>query len=169
MEKEKTKEKMLYLASKDSDFHSTAFSETSSESGEDVLSQKVNSWKILLNQLQKELQTERVKTRGHTAIVNAFNDLKAESVSLKGTLKHYRDAVSVLQNRLARLGANTSVDLGDGEMLLPGPSKQVLDSLAEENIQLKKSLKYVAVDPTRVEKLQRVSDSLFNSSRTSLI
>ena len=140
----------------DKDGQYSALSDTSSESGEDTAQQKINSWKVLVTHLQKELLSEKVKTRGQSTIINSLKELKTENNSLQEHLRQQTTAVSVLQNRLDKLGAPTSVTLLNGELLLPGPSKQVLDSLAEENIQLKKSLKYVAVDPERMEMLQRV-------------
>ena len=50
------------------------------------------------------------------------------------------DVVVVLQNRLEKVGESTSVVLKDGEKILVGSSKELLDNLFQENVSVGKEL-----------------------------
>lgn len=149
---------------------SNTFSDTSSEfQSDDKINQKFDNFKIAIRQLQKEVQTERVKNQGLTTIISSSKETKEENSKLRKDMQIKESAIAVLQNRLSNLGESTEVRLKDGEHVIPGPSRQILDSLTEENCKLKESLRYMTVDPSHIGQLQKVLKHMMTTNYVTLV
>ena len=73
-------------------------------------------------------------------------------------MKKFERGITILQSRLQQYGGDITISLQEGEMLLPGPSKSLMDNLMAENSRLQQQLKFLQVDPEKMEQMNQVGD-----------
>jgi len=131
-------------------------------SSEDEISYKNKFEKLIghVNTLQKNLESERMRTKGVDALSACLQEEREQNQELKDKLRQKEKGITVLQSRLERLGANSSLTLSDGEIIRPGTSKSLLESVMAENSRLKQNQKFLNVDPARMEQALREKEQL---------
>ena len=132
-----------------------------------------------MTEIEEKLRNENLSLRSRLKGVNVLTKLLSEAkdeISHLNTQKNKMEiAVENLQSRLHRLGADTSVDLAEHEIFMPGHDKQFLNSLISENMRLQKALKSGAKDSSavvkdeqqtaRIEKLEKIIRQLTEQRR----
>ena len=83
-------------------------------------------------------------------------DERLENTTLREQNDKYKQAVRVLQNRLANAGLQTNVTLSQDEPASSILGLEAVDSLVRENLSLKDELKYISIDPSKMDETLKV-------------
>ncbi len=94
-----------------------------------------------IDDLKKENVSLRNRLKGVDILNVLLGDTREEIAKLNEQNRKQEIAVENLQSRLYRLGADTSVELAENEIFMPGHDKAFLNSLISENMRLQKALK----------------------------
>lgn len=116
--------------------------------------EKNEHFKIVIKELQKEIQSERIRKEGIGTISKLLHESRHEVAIFKDKYKKCGYVIQNLQSRLRAHCISDSVDLGDDELLLPGTSQQLLENLIRDNKRLRNT---VPISAEEWEKLQMVS------------
>ena len=137
----------------DSAYHtrSTASSQNPGEGSSNELDSEQFT-KGYVQELSKENSSLRSRLKGVNILSTLLSEAREEISNLNTQKNKMEIAVENLQSRLHRLGADTSVDLAEHEIFMPGHDKQFLNSLISENMRLQKALKSGAKDSSAVVK-----------------
>jgi centrosomal protein CEP55 len=127
----------------------------SDSSSEDSYKDKCEHLVILVQKLQKELQSHRIRDEGIATMTACLQEQKEDNEQLRTKLANCEREKSVLHNRLSSAGLSPHPSLQEGESLLPGPSKQVFDNLVRENARLKQIVKSAKMEPSALEEAQQ--------------
>ncbi len=90
--------------------------------------------------------------RNINILTDLLDDARSEIKELQAQNDKFVLAVDNLQSRLARLGADTSVDLADHELFLPGHDKKFLQHLIDDNLALKRASKITVEEYQKQER-----------------
>ena len=122
----------------------------------DEYHEKFDNLKVLVRELQKQLKSQRVQGDALHTLNTCLDEERRENTDLREQIKNLEHVVTVLRERLLanKLSAQTEFEASDP--LIITPSKQLLDNLVEENIKLQEKLKYLQVDPVKLEQLYKV-------------
>ena len=127
------------------------------EEERDLYKEKVDNLKLVVRKLHQDLRSSSLRLKGSETIANLLKDSRIENQILLKENARLTHAVSVLQHRLVKQGASANLSLQDGDELNPGPSRQLLDNLIQENSQLKEIIKFSNCEPERLDELTQVS------------
>ena len=134
-----------------------------SHESEDTYREKFENLKILVQQQQRELQSQKIRNEGVTTITTCLQEEREENSQLRNKIQKLEQSVVTLQSRLSASGHNSNLNVQEGESVLPGPSKQILENLVRENTRLRQSLRQASGDPAHMEHLEKVT--LFKKKR----
>ncbi|KAJ8316958.1 hypothetical protein KUTeg_004862 [Tegillarca granosa] len=129
---------------------------SSAEQERDSLQEKVDHLKILLKQYQNELQSQKIRKEGVETVSKLLQESRLENNLLQKRNKTLETVIRNLQSRLTNNGLSDSITLEEGDMFIPGTSKQVLDNLTRENARLRALVKNASVDPEEITKLHKI-------------
>ena len=127
----------------------------------DYYKSKVSNLMALMLHYQKAVKREQGKNDGFQLVNESLQESRQQIQQLSQRLSKKDSIIAVLQNRLAFLGASTDVELSSGEMIVL-PSRENFDRIIEENMQLKRNLRYTSFDPKGYEHLQQQIRTLQN-------
>ncbi len=127
-----------------------------SHNTEDTYREKFENLKILVQQQQKELQSHKIRNEGISTITACLQEERQENAQLRSKMNKLEQSVTTLQGRLTATGHSPHSSLENGETVLPGPSKQLMDNLVRENTRLRQSLRQASGDPAQMEHLEKV-------------
>ena len=130
-----------------------------SSSDDESYKEKCENLKWLVHGLQRDLNAEKLRGKSVDALAACLNEEREKNKNLIDQSKHQERGIAVLQSRLEKLGENSALTLEDGEILRPGSSRTVLESLMAENAKLKQNQKYLNVDPARMEQVLRDNEA----------
>ena len=128
-----------------------------SHESEDTYREKFENLKILVQQQQRELQSQKIRNEGVTTITTCLQEEREENSQLRNKIQKLEQSVVTLQSRLSATGHNSNLNVQEGESVLPGPSKQILENLVRENTRLRQSLRQASGDPAHMEHLEKVT------------
>ncbi|XP_072025899.1 uncharacterized protein [Amphiura filiformis] len=114
----------------------------------------------LTEELSKENSSLRSRLKGVNVLSTLLSEAREEVANLNTQKNKMEIAVENLQSRLHKLGADTSVDLAEHEIFMPGHDKQFLNSLISENMRLQKALKSGAKDASAVVKDEQQTERI---------
>ncbi|XP_041371109.1 TNFAIP3-interacting protein 2-like [Gigantopelta aegis] len=103
----------------------------------DAYKEKLDHMKVFINELKRELQSQRIRNEGVETVSKLLSESRQEILTLQRQKKTLETLIRNLQNRLAINGLSNSVTFGENELFIPGISKQILDNLAKENARLR--------------------------------
>ena len=128
-----------------------------SHENEDTYKEKFENLKILVHQQQRELQSQKIRNEGVTTITTCLQEEREENNQLRNKIQKLEQSVVTLQSRLSASGHVSNVNTQEGESVLPGPSKQLMENLVRENTRLRQSLRQASGDPAHMEHLEKVT------------
>ncbi|KAI0211973.1 hypothetical protein LSAT2_003158 [Lamellibrachia satsuma] len=133
---------------------SSPLSDFNSDSS-DEYREKFDNLKVLVRELQKQIKSQRVQGDTLHTLNTCLDEERRENTDLREQIKKLEHVVTVLRKRLLanRLSVQTEFEASDP--LIITPSKQLLDNLVQENTKLQEKLKYLQVDPVKLEQLYK--------------
>lgn len=129
------------------------------EQERDSYKEKVEHMKMLLQKYKQEIQTQKIRKEGVETVSKLLQESRDENANLKKKNIALETVVRNLQSRLSMNGISDGMTLEEGDLFIPGSSKQLLDNLARENKRLRSLLQGASTDPEEMTRLQEILDS----------
>ncbi|KAL4232364.1 TNFAIP3-interacting protein 2 [Mactra antiquata] len=117
--------------------------------------EKVEHFRILVQKLQEENQSYKLKKESTETVYKLLQESKTETVALQKKCSFFDATIRTLQSRLEAHGLSADIRPHEGEQYIPAPSKTVLDNLTRENKRLRNLVKSKSGDPEEYAKLQQ--------------
>ncbi len=95
---------------------------------EDNYREKFENLKILVQQQQKELASQKIRNEGVATITTCLQEEREENSQLRSKIQKLEQSMVTLQSRLAN-GNNGNSVTTEQDAVLPGPSKNIMDNL----------------------------------------
>ncbi|KAL5021642.1 hypothetical protein ScPMuIL_000797 [Solemya velum] len=125
------------------------------EQERDSYKEKLEHLQSLLRRYEQELQSHKIRKEGVETVSKLLQEARQENVVLQRKNKNFESAIINLQNRLTTHGLSNSITTEEGELLVPGLSKQYLANLANENVRLRSLIRASSQDPEDIQQLKQ--------------
>lgn len=126
------------------------------EQERDSYKEKLEHLQSLMRRYEQELNSHKVRKEGIETVSKLLQESRKEIVVLQRKNKKFESAIINLQNRLTTHGLSNSITTEEGELLVPGLSKQYLANLANENVRLRGLIRASSQDPDDVQQPKQV-------------
>lgn len=101
---------------------------------------KVENMKLLLKHYHSQLESQKIRRDGVETVSRLLAEARQENLALKKKQAAMDTLIQNLHNRLIVNGISTSHSVEGDEVIVPGMSKQTLNSLVVENARLRNML-----------------------------
>ena len=128
-----------------------------SRENEDTYKEKFENLKILVQQQQRELQSQKIRNEGVTTITTCLQEEREENNQLRNKIQNLEQSMLKLQSKFSASGLNSNINAQEDESVLPGPSKQLMEKLVRENTRFRQILHQQSGDPAHMEHLEKVT------------
>lgn len=132
------------------------------EQERDSYKEKVEHMKMMIIKYKQEIQTQKIRKEGVETVSKLLHESREENANLTKKNVALEMVVRNLQSRLSLYGISDGMALEEGDMFIPGSSKQLLDNLARENKRLRSLLQGASTnstDPEEINRLQQIIES----------
>lgn len=129
---------------------------------EDSFKEKYYNVVVLVKKLQTDVARYKIQEEGHRTLKLCRDEDAKELRRLRKHEAVSQKTIAVLQNRLIANKLPSTVELLDDDVIIPGPSRDVLDNLICENAKLQNALRLRqnTCDTEQLEKLLKVQNLL---------
>jgi hypothetical protein len=132
------------------------------EQERDSYKEKVEHMKMMIIKYKQEIQTQKIRKEGVETVSKLLHESREENANLTKKNVALEMVVRNLQSRLSLYGISDGMALEEGDMFIPGSSKQLLDNLARENKRLRSLLQGASTNSTDPEEINRLQQVWFD-------
>ncbi|VDI32049.1 uncharacterized protein LOC143072436 [Mytilus galloprovincialis] len=129
------------------------------EQERDSYKEKVEHMKLMIQKYKQEIQAQKIRREGVETVSRLLHESREENAAYQKKNIALETVVRNLQSRLSMNGISDGMTLGEGDVFIPGSSKQVLDNLARENKRLRSLLQGASTDPEEINELQQLIEN----------